>query len=494
MAKVRRIIMGLVLAAIALLAVFSVVGAFLGADGAAAFFNSVPLVIYWMLLGLLLAVGFVFYRRLILSPSALAMHLGSLLILGGAMWGSDKAHDLRRAVFGSTKIASGFMAIEEGYAENRVMKRGSTEVVGELPFSLKLADFRIEYYPAKVKEWFLVVLAPVFDSAGQMVDEQQAEIPWQVGGEAAIPFTYARVKVLQYLESAVATYAPGAAPVIEITGPAGAAATLPAREGAEVDLADPPAKARVVRVLQNLRVNRTATGHEVVDAPGEGVNPAVEVELTLADGTRDSRYVLALMPMHDRDGGPEMRYVFPRPTGARADPAGGAPAMEVLLTCGNRERREWFLPRRDDTHTSLSLGPVLTGRPDDPEGPPQPTLFMAAPRGDISDYLSDLVVLEGDKPVGAKVIEVNDPLHYPAPWPPWDPARLARWWREGGYHFYQADYDHEAGRYTVLQVVSDSGLVAAYAGFFLLAAGTFGRFWIENPLRARLRSRGSRGD
>jgi len=168
--------------------------------------------------------------------------------------------------------------------------------------------------------------------------------------------------------------------------------------------------------------------------------------------------------------------------------------MEVLLTCGTRERREWFLPRRGDTHTSLSLGPVLTGRPDDPDGPPQPTLFLAAPRGEISDYLSDLVVLEGDKPVGAKVIEVNHPLLYPAPWPPWDLARMARWWRDGGYHFYQSDYDHEAGRYTVLQVVSDSGLVAAYTGFFLLAAGTFGRFWIENPLRAWLRSRGSRGD
>ena len=70
-------------------------------------------------------------------------------------------------------------------------------------------------------------------------------------------------------------------------------------------------------------------------------------------------------------------------------------------------------------------------------------------------------VLKDGKQVAAKVIQVNDPLHW------------------GGYHFYQADYDKQAGRYTVLSVTSDSGLLAVWAGFVLLVAATFWRFWGE---------------
>ncbi|GAH13017.1 unnamed protein product, partial [marine sediment metagenome] len=64
----------------------------------------------------------------------------------------------------------------------------------------------------------------------------------------------------------------------------------------------------------------------------------------------------------------------------------------------------------------------------------------------IRDYLSDIVVIENEKEVASKVIEVNHPLHY------------------GGYHFYQHSYDSEAGKYTILLVTSDSGLYAVYGG------------------------------
>ena len=495
MATVRTVILWVVLATIALLAVLSIVGAFLGADRATVLFTSVPLAVFWALVALLLAAGFVFYRRLIRSPSALAMHLGSLLIVLGAMWGSQKGHDLRRVALGSDKIASGFMVIQEGYAENRILRKGTTEVIGELPFSLYLEDFRIEYYPPKVPRWGLVVTVPAPDAAGKAVDEQQAEIPWEVGRQVEIPFTRAHVKVLQYLESAAPTYEKDAAAVVEIAA-GDKTVTLAARAGAEVDLADPAMKVRVTKVFENLRVVPSPDGRQVVDAPGEGVNPAVEVELVRPDGTRDRRYLMALMPMHGRGDGPEMTYALPPPTGARPDPSSGVPAMEVLLECDGREHREWLLPRKGDPYVGLSLATLVTGapEPEGAEGHRGPAMFLVAPRGEIRAYKSDLVVMEDGKPVDRKVLEVNDPLLYPAPWPPWNLARLARWWRVGGYHFYQADYDHEGERYTVLQVVSDSGLAAAYVGFFLLVGGTFGRFWIENPIRARRKAQGARGD
>ena len=79
--------------------------------------------------------------------------------------------------------------------------------------------------------------------------------------------------------------------------------------------------------------------------------------------------------------------------------------------------------------------------------------------GMVKDYFSDLVVIKDGDEVLKKTIEVNDPLYY------------------GGYHFYQSDYDHKNGRYTVLSVTSDTGLYAVFTGFFLLCLGVIWQFW-----------------
>jgi hypothetical protein len=78
----------------------------------------------------------------------------------------------------------------------------------------------------------------------------------------------------------------------------------------------------------------------------------------------------------------------------------------------------------------------------------------------IRDFLSDLAVIENDKEVVSKTIEVNRPLHY------------------GGYHFYQHSYDSEKGEYTILSVTSDSGLYVVYGGYLLLCLGVLWKFWI----------------
>ena len=79
----------------------------------------------------------------------------------------------------------------------------------------------------------------------------------------------------------------------------------------------------------------------------------------------------------------------------------------------------------------------------------------------ISEYISELRVIRDGKVVTEKDIQVNYPLRY------------------GGYHFYQQDYDHQAGRYTVLEVTSDSGLISVYAGYLMLCIGLCWHFWIN---------------
>ena len=93
------------------------------------------------------------------------------------------------------------------------------------------------------------------------------------------------------------------------------------------------------------------------------------------------------------------------------------------------------------------------------------------PAAAVKSYKSDVDVQAGGKIVAHAVIEVNHPLHY------------------GGYHFYQCDYDHPFGRYTVLAVTSDSGLGLVYAGMALACAGAFWIFWIQPAIAYFRRSR-----
>jgi len=479
MRRIRTIVMWLVEAGLALLVVLAIVGAFLGAERAKTLFNSLPLMVFWGILGLLLVGGFAVYPCLVKRPAGLAMHLGALLILVGAMWGSDGAHALRADLLGSKKIASGFMGITEGTRENRVLAPDGRTVVGELPFDLALRDFWIDYYEMPGRRWQMAVVAPVYGGDGRLVDRRQTDIAWEVGQAVAVPFTRAEMTVLAYLPHAKATYAEGAAPGVEIAAADGKTVRLPARVGAEVTLDDPPLTIRALRVFACMKVRRAGDGFEPYEAEGEGINPAVELEFEHPDGTRETRLAMALMPEHGRrPGDPAFRYVFPRATGAEADPDSRVPAAQVRVTCDGREMTRWLLPGRDEPYTSIDLAPVVPPReppgdgddatPEPMEATLAPELFFVRPMGPIRDYFSDLAVMVGGETVAEKTIEVNDPLHW------------------GGYHLYQSDYDHEAGRYTVLQVVSDSGLLAVWAGMVLLVGGAFWRFWGE-PVVGKLR-------
>jgi hypothetical protein len=134
------------LVVIGLLAALSVLGAFCGAQKAKLIFNSVPLGIYWYGLAVLLVASLVEFPRLLHKPRLFMIHAGCLLVLGGSMWGSEAGHRLQERFLGIRKIPSGYMVISEGNSENHIVAEDFKQKLGELPFSIKLKDFRLEYY------------------------------------------------------------------------------------------------------------------------------------------------------------------------------------------------------------------------------------------------------------------------------------------------------------------------------------------------------------
>jgi len=88
----------------------------------------------------------------------------------------------------------------------------------------------------------------------------------------------------------------------------------------------------------------------------------------------------------------------------------------------------------------------------------------------IRDYVSELEVVRDGQVVAEKDIEVNHPLSF------------------GGYHFYQVDYDHEAGRFTILSVHSSSGLRLVFIGYWMLCIGILWHMWFRHIL-ARIKSK-----
>jgi hypothetical protein len=127
------------------------------------------------------------------------------------------------------------------------------------------------------------------------------------------------------------------------------------------------------------------------------------------------------------------------------DPQPGSnPALEVQITSPEGQVTTKYVFERYGGHT----------RPEDK--------FALSYRRVISDYISRLRIIEDNKVVAEKDIEVNHPLSF------------------GGYHFYQHSYDPEAGQYTVLMVVSNTGLAVVYAGYWMLCIGVIWHLWLRH--------------
>ena len=338
MRKLNRSIMWMALAAIVLLTALSVLGAFCGAQKAKLIFNSIPLGVYWYGLAVLLVAGFIEFPRLLHKPRLFMIHTGCLLVLGGSMWGSEAGHRLQERFLGIRKIPSGYMVIYEGHSEKHVVAEDFKQKLGELPFSIRLKDFRLEYYETD---------------------------------EESVPQLYIKTQEGQDLR-------------------------LVAKAGEEISLGRGRGKLKVVRTFRNFKILIENGEKIVTDERQETENPAVEVEIEVPDGNSYTRYVF--------------------------------------------ERFAGFNHGEDGLQLSyVSQGPLV-----------------------IRDYFSDVVVIENEKEVASKTIEVNHPLHY------------------AGYHFYQHSYDSQAQQYTILSVTSDSGLYAVYGGYWLLCLGVLWQFWFRH--------------
>ncbi len=244
MSRCKRAVLWAALAAIILLILLSIYGAFLGAERAQAFFNSLPLAIYWFALVALLLVGIVVFRRLVQVPSLLLMHLGSVLVLLGGMWGSQAGHAIRRQFFGIDRIMKGQMAVFEGTQESRVRVEGANEV-RELPFSVRLRDFRMEYY-----------------EPGHLFIQSRTGQTWK----------------------------------------------LAAKPGAVLPLGEGRGKITIQRVFANFKVSLEEGQRAPYDAPG-GSNPALEVTIERPDGSTARGFVFEqFAPMFAEPVELEMSY------------------------------------------------------------------------------------------------------------------------------------------------------------------------------------------
>jgi len=254
--KVARSIMWLALAAIGILAFLSVLGAFYGAEKAKALFNSIALQFYFSGFFILIVIGFMRFRSLLRRSGVFLIHAGCLLTLAGAMWSSESGHRLAFRLLGSYKIPEGYMVIEEGFAENRLFAKDFTRPLSELPFSIKLKDFRIEYYqPDKPSTPLLNIIT---------ADEQQLQIP--------------------------------------------------AEAGQTVSLGQGKNEITVVRTFRNLKIRMLDGKRVVTDEEGTGINPAVQVEIKQPDGSKYMRYVFELFPDFEQgDDALQLSYVSHEP-------------------------------------------------------------------------------------------------------------------------------------------------------------------------------------
>jgi hypothetical protein len=239
-----------------LLAAFSIYGAFIGSKNASVFFNSMPLAVYWFIFLFFLLCGFLVYPRLVKKPPLMMMHIGCVLILVGGLWGSKTGQELQNKYLGRDKVAKGYMIIYEGKTENSILDK-KYEPVSELDFSIRLDDFRMEYYP---------------------MDNVQV-------------------------------------PTVHISSADGGHWDVQADVGKEFDLGS-AGKIKILRIFKRFRLG---DGSGIDDESGSE-NPAVEVEIVNADGTSVKKYVYTYFPEFTKNvGGLKLTYEFPQVSGMVKD-------------------------------------------------------------------------------------------------------------------------------------------------------------------------------
>lgn len=235
-----------VLILIASLIVLSVYGAFLGSNRAKVFFNSPALSVYWVVLMIFLAMAFALFRRLVRLPALLLIHAGCILVLAGGMLGSGNGLEIANRLFKTDKFQAGRMIIFEGHTENHV-KLEDNDQIRELPFDIRLNDFRIEYYKPEYLE--------VITSDGRR------KIPVEVGSIWSLGSDLGTVEIL--------------------------------------------------RVFENFKISIEGNRRYISDDSQAGYNPAIEVRIKSPDGVETTKYVFERFPESSSGEKVSFRYYRP---------------------------------------------------------------------------------------------------------------------------------------------------------------------------------------
>jgi len=451
---------------------------FVGSRGARMVVNSTPAVIFWAILFAVLCLSLAVFPRLRRSPLLLAIHGGTLLILFGSMYGSPIAHRLRTDYLGSQQVSSGYLYLREGWGSHTIMERDLKTEVGKLPFEVTLKDFTIERYPPPEPEWDLVMTAPTVPGEAKQGRHPHAQLDWQEGKEIPVEGTDIRVTVKRYIQHASPEYGEESQRRLVIDRKDGEGRSIPAEKGRQVTLEDPQATLRIARVFENLQVRARDGKRRIIDAEGEGSNPALKIIVEKPDGSSQSTFLMPEFPSHGQAlEGVELRYELPQPEGAVPDDDSPTPAAHVVVRRGDRKKSAWLTPADDAERAVLELSELFPEQASSSqENPPahgrhdmdsagKPRLFLLKPRGQVKTYRSEVAILEEGEEVHEAAIEVNAPLHY------------------RGYHLYQHSYRDGRPPASILQVVSDAGLWLVYVGFILLGGGIIGWCWVRPVVR-----------
>ena len=233
--QLKRLLAWTGLYVILLLTVFSVYGAFIGADNAQLFFNSIPLSVYWVVFTVLLIAAVIVFRRLSHLRGLLMIHIGCVLVLIGALWGSQAGYKIQDAILDTDTIRTGQMILYEGMTDNAVdTEQGEKKT---LPFAVRLADFRMEYY----EPGLLMIL----------------------------------------------------------TSP-NTAVTIPAEPGLKYTLSGDLGNIEIVRRFEHFKIIQQDDKRIAIDDPRNDPNPALELRLTKPNGSQTIRYAFERFPGHTR--------------------------------------------------------------------------------------------------------------------------------------------------------------------------------------------------
>jgi ResB-like family len=223
------------------LILLSIYGAFIGAEFAKGFFNSIPLSVYWLAFAVLLISAIALFRRLLCFRGLFLIHLGCIIILAGGIIGSQAGFKVQDKWFKTDTIRTGQMIINKGTTERAVeMEDG---VIKMLPFAIKLVDFRIEHY-----------------QPGQLI------IRTQNGEGFKIPAREGQKYVLD-------------------TG---------STSSPQADLGS----VEIVRRFENFKLTREGGKRIAIEDVNGGPNPTLELLLKKPDGSETTRYVFERFPGH----------------------------------------------------------------------------------------------------------------------------------------------------------------------------------------------------